>query len=226
MNPNAPGPGIIGLGPSASSQVRIGVNSPAGDTPLDRIFQQNLSAPNFLSILLERVDDQNTTAQTGQLTVGTVLPGFENITSQKQLPALTDKFVQHWQTALDPNGIIGPDGVAIQTTTTLSASEMGSFNTSQLHVIFDTGFTIPQVPQNVADAIYGRVPGATWNNSTQFSAGYWNIPCDYELNVTFQFNGEPYPVSALDLNYPDPSDPTGKTCMAGVRTLYENATTH
>ena len=183
---------------------------------LDRIFRQNLTTPNFLSVLLSRVSDDlpGTTPQTGQLTVGSVIPGLESITSMKHLPALVDQFgVQHWETVLDANGIIGPDGVAIATNTTIENPTVGAED--QLHVVFDTGFTFPQVQQSVADAIYGRVPGAEF--ITQSSApGYWRIPCDYELNISFVFSGVKYPISPLDMTYVEETDNNGKPTKCGA----------
>lgn len=82
--------------------------------------------------------------QSGQISVGSVLPSYEDITKQPKLSALKDQDgIQHWQTLLDANGIIGPDGNNITTKTTISNPTEGSAN--QFHVAFDTGFTFPQV---------------------------------------------------------------------------------
>ena len=139
--------GLIGLGPSALSSVRELLNSSDGDPPLDRIFRQNMSTPNYLTVLLSREFDLSpggTEPVAGQLTIGTTIPGYENISSQAKLPALRDQFyVQHWQTLLDENGIRGPDGERIETVTTIENPTEGTDN--QLHVVFDTGFTYPQV---------------------------------------------------------------------------------
>lgn len=186
------------------------VNSSAGDTVLDRIFRQNLTTPNFLSVLLSRASDDlpGQTPQTGQLTVGSIIPGMEGITGMKQLPALVDQFgVQHWETVLDANGIIGSDGEAIATNTTIDKPTVGTEN--QLHVVFDTGFTFPQVQRDVADAIYGRVPGAEFVAQSS-SPGYWRIPCDYELNISFVFAGVKYPISPLDMTIVEETDSSGK----------------
>lgn len=145
--------GIIGLGPSAESKVLSGIESSNsnsnvnGAPPLDRIFQQNTSTPNFLTVLLSRNSDSDaggTAPQTGQLSVGSVIPGYEGVTSQPKLPALKDQYnIQHWETLLDPNGIIGPDGNNITTKTSIQNPSQGTEN--QFHVAFDTGFTFPQV---------------------------------------------------------------------------------
>lgn len=149
--------GIIGLGPSSLSSTRELVNSSAGDPPLDRIFRQNTSTPNTLSILLSRADDTDTyldsrSSQTGLLSIGEVIEGFESITYSPKLHAAVDPEGRlHWQTTLDSNGIIGPDGQRISTPTSVETIVVGNTSIStaggkdQLRVVFDTGFTIPQV---------------------------------------------------------------------------------
>lgn len=181
--------GILGLGPSAASINRILLNRAKGDPVLDRIFRQNTSTPNFISILLPHEADDgdfltgDRVAQTSQLTIGEIIPSMEAIINATKLPALVDLFrgdtplALHWTTLLDSNGIIGPGGERIQTPTGIKNPMNGS--SDQLHVIFDTGFSLPQVtrclsmyylvlgltvaiqiPRYLADAIYGRVPGA------------------------------------------------------------------
>ena len=82
--------------------------------------------------------------------MGSVLPSYEDVTKQPKLPALTDQDgIQHWQTLLDANGIIGPDGNNITTKTTINNPSEGTDN--QFHVAFDTGFTFPQVRQHIPD---------------------------------------------------------------------------
>lgn len=68
--------------------------------------------------------------------------------------------------------------------------------------------------QDVADAIYGRVPGAKFVTQ-ESTPGYWRIPCDYELNVTFYFDNAKFPLHPLDLSMPESSDDT-KNCMSTV----------
>ncbi|KAH8113072.1 acid protease [Phellopilus nigrolimitatus] len=227
-NNNPQANGIMGLGPSTASKVRSLVKTSAGDTPLDRIFRQNLTTPNFLSVLLSREPENNSGSapQTGQLTIGSVIPTLEAITNQKKLPALVDQFnIQHWETLLDANGILGPDGQNISTNTTIPDPTAGAEN--QLHVAFDTGFTYPQVPRNVADAIYGRVPGAEFVSQSG-SPGYWRVPCDYELNITFLFGGVKYPISPLDVTTVETSDSSGKakTCMATFQQISPDVSDH
>ncbi|EPS97738.1 hypothetical protein FOMPIDRAFT_158263 [Fomitopsis schrenkii] len=186
--------GVLGLGPNGASNIYDQFNNDAGDTPLNRIFESNMSTPNFLTILLGRSDDTDH-PYPGDITVGDVLTGYENITSQPRLPIVQDQDAsgQHWQTLLDKDGIIGPDGQAIPVQSVVQGLQ-------QLVVVFDTGFSLPQVPSNVADAIYSRVPGASFVNVPAASGMVWTLPCDVELNVTFKFGGVSYPVNPLDTN--------------------------
>lgn len=136
--------GVLGLGPNSASSIYDQFDNDAGDTPLNRIFESNTSTPNFLTILLGRSDDTDH-PYPGDITVGDVLTDYENITSQPKLPIIEDKDSsgQHWQTLLDKDGIIGPDGQAIPVQSVVQGLE-------QLVVVFDTGFSLPQVPSCVS----------------------------------------------------------------------------
>lgn len=183
----------------------------------DRIFDPavNPGIPNILTLAYDRVlsDDKGAVSQdAGQLTFGTVLEGFERVQAQPKLPISRDPSTilhQHWEVLLDADGITGPDGKRIRTKSIFSES-------SQLRAFFDSGFTFPSVPADVAAAFYSRVPGAQLNTS----ASYWTIPCDYELNVSFSFGGVEYPIHPLDMSVPydiaNQTLPNG-TCMGTVR---------
>jgi len=86
-------------------------------------------------------------------------------------------------------GIIGPDGQPIQIDSVVPSAPDG-----ELVAVFDSGFTFSQVPRDVADAIYGRVQGAQYDEQNQ----YWTVPCGQYLNVSLNFGGTNYPVHPLD----------------------------
>ena len=137
------GRGLLGLGPNSGSNIHDALKKqPAGDTVLDRIFRQDPSTPNILTVLLSRSDDPDE-QYPGQVTVSDVLPDRRGILDQ---PKLSVKAVrssqsgnQHWQVLLDQNGIIGPDGHPI----TLHTKD----SSKRITVIFDTGFSFNQVPK-------------------------------------------------------------------------------
>lgn len=196
----AEGRSLVGLGPNVGSNIHDALKKQSrGDTVLDRIFRQNLTTPNILTVLLSR-SDRSTEQYPGEITVSDIIPGMENITNQ---PKLTVKTVpssrsgnQHWQVLLDPDGIIGPDGQPIHFRTKVSSTK----NASQLTAIFDTGFTFNQVPRHISNAIYSRIPEAKFDNNTA-NGPMWTLPCTTEVNTTIQFGNISYPIHPLDINF-------------------------
>lgn len=186
--------GLIGLGFDAGSNVRGSLGEGQGDTPLSRIFQQNKTTQNFVSIQLDRADDP-TDPITGQITISELVSGYENITSQPKLDikdVVHDSSSQHWAVFTDKDGVIGPDGNTIDITSIVPHVSGG-----QLVAVLDSGFSLSQVPRKMADAIYGRVQGAKYN-STQ-NGGLWLVPCTQELNISFNFGGVNIPMHPLDV---------------------------
>ena len=138
--------GLIGLGPNTGSVIRDKIDDASGDSVLDRIFSQNTTSANYLTVLLNRLGDPTSPA-TGQLTISETLPQYPNISSMPKLPVtkvhkLTDED-QHWQVLTDVNGVLGPDGQPIVTKSIVPKSPDG-----QLVAVFDSGFTLPQVRSN------------------------------------------------------------------------------
>ncbi len=186
----------MGLGFDDGSIVRGILGDGQGDTPLSRIFQQNKTTQNFVSILLDREDDPTDTV-TGQITISEFASGYESIESQTKLyikDVFFDSSSQHWAVYIDKDGVIGPDGSAISMTSIVPRVRGG-----KLIAVLDSGFTFSQVPRKMADAIYGRVQGANYSQEE----GLWMIPCDQELNITFTFAGVKMPVHPLDVGSSD-----------------------
>ncbi|KZO91508.1 acid protease [Calocera viscosa TUFC12733] len=181
--------GILGLGPSAGSILRAKIGNATADAVVDRIFESDPTTPNFISFLLERLGDG--TPVQGQLTVGDILPGYEAITSQPQLPVLILKSIlskdQHWTTYVD--NIIGPDNNTISYTSSVPNTPNG-----KLVTIIDSGFTLPQIPRDMSDDIYGRVQGASFDSQNQ----WWTVPCGQYLNISVVLGGVTFPVHPLD----------------------------
>ncbi|KZT19519.1 acid protease [Neolentinus lepideus HHB14362 ss-1] len=194
--------GLVGLGPNSGSVIYQKIDDSTGDAVLNRIFSQNSTSQNFISFTLSRLGDPMDNIP-GTFTISQVIPGFENITSMPKLSVekvhkLTDAD-QHWQIYTDKNGVIGPDGEPIEISSIVPSAPDG-----QLVVVLDSGFTLPQVPRAMSDAIYGRVKGAEFDTSQQV----WTVPCDQLLNLAFVFGGVTYPVHPFDVatsdfNYTD-----------------------
>lgn len=73
----------------------------------------------------------------GDLSVGEVIAGFENVTDQPKLPIseASSKSSSHWQALLDKDGIIGPDGKTISVKSVVD----GSSDSNRATVVFDSG---------------------------------------------------------------------------------------
>ena len=138
-----PRAGLIGLGPSNGSNILAALKGPSGNTVLDNIFLLDRTTPNYITILLGRANEPGGSFP-GEITVGELLPGYEAVTSQPQLSVKVNAN-QHWQAHLDEDGIIGPDGKAIAVTSTVIPPS----NPRKLVGMFDTGYTLPQVPKYV-----------------------------------------------------------------------------
>jgi len=184
--------GLLGLGFDSESVIRKNLGAGAGNTPLSNIFQQDKTTQNFLSLLLDRHNDP-TDGITGQITVSELASGYESITSQPKLylkNAFMDSSNQHWAVVTDNDGVIGPDGNPIYVESIVPRVTGG-----KLVVVMDSGFTRSQVPRKVADAIYGRVQGATYNTSD----GVWYVPCGQYINIAISFGGVRLPIHPLDV---------------------------
>ncbi|THH23116.1 hypothetical protein EUX98_g8061 [Antrodiella citrinella] len=204
--------GLIGLGPNTGSTILDEVDNDTGNSVLDRIFSQNTTSSNYLTILLNRLGDAADNIN-GTLTLSELVPGYENVTSMPKLPVdmvhkLTDAD-QHWQVYTDVNGVIGPDGQPIEISSIVPSAPDG-----QLVVIFDSGYTLPQVPRAMSDAIYGRVQGAIYSETSEA----WTIPCSQEVNLTIKFGGLEYPIHPLDTSSSDFNmvDATGNPVCIGA----------
>ncbi|EIW74697.1 acid protease [Coniophora puteana RWD-64-598 SS2] len=192
--------GLLGLGPNTGSSIYKELDNASGNSPMNRIFQNNASnTNNYITLLLNRQNDPASTNVTGQFTIGEIVPGYEAISNMPQVAIekvykLTDQD-QHWQVLTDKDkGIIGPDGQPIQADSIVPKAPDG-----QLVAVFDSGYTLPQVPRDVSDAIYGRVQGAEWSAAY----GAWLIPCGQLVNITINIGGNAYPVHPLDASSSD-----------------------
>jgi hypothetical protein len=187
----------LGLGPDSGSNIVNIIESvydsddPRDDTVLSRIFSQNLTSQNFMSLLLTRSNDSAENFQ-GELTISEIIPGLEGVTSMPKLPVDITSLavIQHFTVTSDPDPVV-VNGHQIRL-----RSVVDGVNDGSLVAVFDSGFTFPQIPREMADTIYGELPGALFNPEGNF----WTLPCNQSLNVTFSFGGQTYPIHPLDLN--------------------------
>ncbi|EJT97814.1 acid protease [Dacryopinax primogenitus] len=201
--------GLIGLGPSvgsrlwmtAQSLISSGSLSPAnaGDSVLDRIFQENTSAPNFISFTLGREDDATSSATpTSVFTVGDLIPGYENISSMPKLDVINAptavQAAQHFTILVDGFSV---GGQAVN----FPQSVVPGTPSGKLVAVLDSGFTFPQVVPAIANAMYQNIPGAVLNQNLEGAGEFFVVPCGTEIDAIFQFGGNWYPIHALDANF-------------------------
>lgn len=185
--------GLMGLGPWFTSNIWKTLNSSDAKPPVDNLFSQNKTTPNYLTILLGRSDDPDD-QYPGDLTVGEIVDGYEDVLNQPKMNVTWAKHGnQHWSTLVDPSGILGPDGQPLSVQTRVSSTK----NSKQLTTMFDSGYTLPQVPADVAQQIYSQIEGAQLQNIDGLGE-IWTMDCAKEVNVTFKFAGNSYPVHPLD----------------------------
>ena len=185
--------GLFGFGPNSGSVVRKKLDKKNADTVIQNIFNRAGMSDNYVTFLLDRQKDPSQ-ALTGEMTIGEILPGWENITKAEKLDVETVtrllKSDQHWQALTDKDrGVTGPDGKIIPIDSIVPRAPDG-----QLVAVIDSGFTFSQVPREMADAIYGRVPGAVYNTQNE----WWLVPCGQYINIAINFGGVSYPVHPLD----------------------------
>lgn len=201
------GSGLIGLGPTSGSNIYATLNTSVGYAVLDRIFLQNTSTPNYMTILLGRAEDP-TDVFPGDISIGELLDSYSNVESEPKLKVtmvpVRDSRNQHFQVLLDQDGVLGPDGLPISIITEVQQTS----NSKQATVVVDSGFSLSQVPKSIADAIYSRFSGAEYHNITGLGEA-WIVPCNEEVNITFKFSGNSYHIHPLDATM-DPS-PLGLT---------------
>ncbi|KAG6815160.1 hypothetical protein H0H93_010747 [Arthromyces matolae] len=130
----------------------------------------------------------------GILTIGQVVTGFEDILEQPRLDVVNSIATElHFQVLLDKDGLIGTDGRPIPVNSEVASNA----SDKRITAVIDTGFTLPQVPSSVAEAIYGRFHGAQLV-TTESVGKIWLLPCLQEVNITFQFGGKLFPIHPLD----------------------------
>ncbi|KAH8831095.1 aspartic peptidase domain-containing protein [Flagelloscypha sp. PMI_526] len=193
------GTGTIGLGPSVGSNIYGELAGSIASVPvIDSIFLQNPSTPNFATYLLGRENDP-TGPVNGNITISTILPGYEKVIEQPKVPAVSAKRgdFSHWALLID--AIRAPNGENIDLRPTVPSEDIDKLKVDpdgKLIAAVDTGFTYSQMPSYIIDALYKNVIGAqqVYYGATQL----WVFPCVAELDITITIGGKEYPIHSLD----------------------------
>ncbi|KAK7695517.1 hypothetical protein QCA50_000153 [Cerrena zonata] len=179
--------GILGVGLPGLSVIANMMNEtkPNAKPFLSNLFQQEKDLPNFISFLLSQGDFIATT-DGGVFTIGIYADGYEAIKNAPKLPVIGSRF---WTTNVD-NIIV--NGTSVQN---IHRSSTTSRVNDKLTAALDTGSSFLLAPADVVNAVYGNVPGAKFNTSTNA----YNVPCDTKLDIKFVFGGQTFPMNPLDL---------------------------
>lgn len=153
----------------ATIKQAFGNDSTLGRTVLSNIIaQNNASSPSF-DILLGRVGDLDNVSN-GTFVIGQHDPRFSAVATATVLPRAT---TARWSAFIDGLSVNG------QNFTFNLTSRAGNAPGGKLVGFLDTGTSLPMVPAEVAQMIYGSVPGAVNDNNT------WFVPCHTGANLTW-----------------------------------------
>lgn len=168
--------GLLGLGFTSLSKIDHVMNqtgSSVGRSFLFNAFSINPQEPNFISFALSRSsDDQDEVS--GAMTIGEYVQGYEQIEQTPAISTWPAKNPMRWNLLLEAVHV----GANPKTVT----SKIPNAPTNRAVVLLDTGTSYTYAPPEVCQAIYGGVPGATYDSVSQL----WLIPCNQEVDVALQ----------------------------------------
>ena len=182
----------IGSSNFASLVEANGPNDTSGLTFLSNIFLQNKTAPNLFTVLLGRDYDKDG-PQEGAFTISEYVEGLEKISEEPKLfrtPAQVKNVttLPRWSVELDSMTV---NGTKFQ----FNQSSVPEADAGKQVVVLDTGFTFSQMPPAAVDFIYSQIPGSFFNQTS----GFWVVPCDATIPLSFEFAGKSFPVHPLDI---------------------------
>ncbi|CAE6519191.1 unnamed protein product [Rhizoctonia solani] len=191
--------GLLGLGFDTISNINgiVQRNFPGetwGRSLLSNIFLSDLSTPNHIAFRLDRQYDGNNTDK-GSFDIGTFAPGFEAVNNTAKIPIFTTHPDQniYWTVLVDGIAINGVNQTLQTTITNGTIPPSG-----KLPAVLDTGFSLPQIPQQIAAAIYEPMGGLFDQGSGQYI-----VPCEAQANLTLYIGGYTIPIHPLDLSLVD-----------------------
>lgn len=189
--------GLIGLSFDSISNNDQAVQQSTGSKTLGQTFLSNVFAANtslepFISFLLSRDADLNTSATTaGAFTIAEIEQGYEAIQNSNSVPLFEPstggQSLLQWTVPVDSVSVGGNN---LQ----ISSSVRGSNNVIAL---LDTGTSAMLVPEEVSSAIYSSMSGV--QPITQDGQTTYIIPCDQTPPaLVITIGGQSVPVHPLD----------------------------
>ncbi|KAJ6534330.1 aspartic peptidase domain-containing protein [Mycena capillaripes] len=189
--------GLIGLSfdskgtsPISDALVAEGMDPNLGKPFLFNIFDQTPNKNNFIGISLSRTDDLEGSAA-ASFTINEMDPSYAAAANAPSVPLFPgDNGV--WSVLLDG---ISVDGVNVP----LPLSNVFKAPAGKNVVVLDTGTPTAQLPQQLVDAIYTKIPGA---KTVEDESGelIWTVPCNTTTSVSIQIGGQSFPIHPLDIS--------------------------
>ncbi|KAG8776142.1 hypothetical protein FRC12_001077 [Ceratobasidium sp. 428] len=189
--------GILGLGFDALSHISNYVRGAYSDATWGRgimtnIFDANPTVSKHIAFHLDRLYGNDTV--TGSFDIGTFAPGFEAVNDTAPIPVFTvdSGRLGYWSVLLDAIEINGVNQT-LNSTVTIGDTKPPA---GKLSVMLDTGYSSPQIPEDIFHALYSSMGGILAQDGTNTS---YAVPCMAESHFTFYVGNKPIPVHPLDL---------------------------
>lgn len=189
--------GVLGTSFTRLSGIDYAVNATGnswGRSLLFNIFALNPNEPNLMAYSLQRNLDPDQDVE-GLFTIGEYAPQYAGVAKTPPIPLFPDTNPARWTFLLDS---IIANGQTIAVSSAVSGAPAGKAVT-----LVDTGTSYNYAPPQIVQAIYGSVPGATFNTQ----ANQWEIPCTIEVDVSVVIGGRQFNIHPLDTVQPDPNNP-------------------
>ncbi|TFY59267.1 hypothetical protein EVJ58_g5884 [Rhodofomes roseus] len=195
--------GILGLGFDSLSTVDALINrtgASTGRTFLYNAFAKDKSEPNFISFTLEDTEDSYDSVQ-GYFSIGEYNPSYTAIENSSKISTWPESSPTRWSVLLDY--LLLKDSAVVPT------SVVSGVPSGKAVVVLDSGTSYSYVPTAIAQAIYGEVSDASFDEDL----GQWIVPCDAEVDIALQFGDTVFPISPLDIT---PKDSSNASRCAGT----------
>jgi saccharopepsin len=183
--------GIVGLGFTSLSSIDALVNktgSSSGRSLLYNLFSDNPKEPNFIAISLQRSADPTADVQ-GTFLIGELDPDYSAVNQTPPIPTFPVANPTRWTVLLEDILVAGGNTVVPITSTVPNAPS------NRAVALLDSGTSYSYASPEVCDAIYGNISGAQLDPQS----GLWSVPCNTEIDVAMQINGQVFPVHPLDM---------------------------
>ncbi|EAU84781.1 hypothetical protein CC1G_00300 [Coprinopsis cinerea okayama7 len=198
--------GVVGLGFNRLSSIDHELNktgATSGRSLLYNLFDANPEEPNFIAFALHRdIDGEDEDEVEGSFAIGEFEPEYTAILGNAPIPTWPPRNPYRWNVLLD--ALIVNDTITPGTTKIVGAPS------NKAVVLLDSGASYTYAPPEICEAIYGNVPGASFDAAV----GAWIVPCDQEVNMALQIGGQVFPVHPLDVVMP--RNPTNKDVCIGT----------